>query len=350
MKRSDLIKAIQTIMPGVERTIFISDSIMFQEEWVISMSEDLSIACPLTSGLNCAVRAEELLRVLEKMKGDTVDVSVVNDKLVMSSGRTKLRMNQLPEIELNKFKTDFASLELDKLIWKPVPKGFSEALTLSLFSSGKESRLGKISGVAFRGRDVVCTDNYRVSHYQMEGEISDDLFRLSTASVEKIIHLENKYESVSFRDPWLYLTDKNGMIVSVRMYPAADYPIDKVMGSFEAMKLGADTLTQELPKDLVDSIERVEPMAKASDIDFTTQISITKEGDGLVVKADNRWGEAEDRTGPWEGVLTGTIVASPGFLKKILSITRMFKVSPTKKSMSFKAPNFRYLMLAKVTE
>lgn len=348
MKRTELIEAMKIVILGTEKAATLTNynSIIFDEDWLRSLNDNLSVSYPLKTGLNCAVKADELYKILNKMTKDEVTLSFSDDKLLVSDKKTRLKLLRLPEAEFTKLKSDISSLKIEELDWKPIPKGFSDALPLSLFSTGKDAALGKIAGVAFRGVDVVSTDNFRIAHYQMESSIVDELFRLKTTIIENLVRI-GTYEFVAIKDMWLYLKSRSGIIVSGRILPAGEYPLEAILKIFENMEFDETVKGQEFPKELRDSIDRVEVMASESELDFTTQIYIEKVEGGLTIRGEKSFGEVEDFI-PWDGELSAPIIASPSFLKKILSITRQVKLSPIRKSILFEAPGFRFLMLAKI--
>jgi hypothetical protein len=253
----------------------------------------------------------------------------------------------LPEDKVEMLKTNIASLEIEGLNWQPLPKGFAEGLPFCLFREGKDSPIGRLYGVVFVGRNIIATDNYRISRYQMESSISDEPFRLSTMDLSK---LNKDFECVAIKRDWFHLKSKDNLIVSVRTMPTKEYPIDRVMEVFDEMGSGDDSEIYKFPEDLEKSIELAMILAclGKGELSFSTQISLWREGGYLLVRGKNNVGEVVDRI-PWsEGILPEgiQIEISPIFLKEVLGVTRCFKLSPTQKAVIFVAPNFSHLILS----
>jgi hypothetical protein len=347
MKRSELIRALKAVMLGTDKSIPGYDSIVFDGNWLRSYNGNLSVSHPLKTELHCAVRADEFYRILNRMTEDEVTLALSEGKLLASDKKTRLRLLQLPKRNLTKLKRNLSGLKIEQLEWMAVPNGFGEGLSLSLLGTGKEETLGKIAGVAFRGKDIVATDNFRISHYQMESPITDELFRLRERVVENLLRLGVTYDFVAVKNMWFYIKTKDGIIVSAPILPADDYPIDAVLKVFDHMKFDDTTEAYEFPKDLRDSIRRVEIMACESEIDLTTQITLEPAAGGLILRGEKSFGKVEDFV-PWDGKLLAPVVASPGFLKKIISVTRQFRLSPIRKSVLFEAQGFRFLMRANI--
>ncbi len=344
MKKTDLVKALDATISRMG-----SSSVMFDGNVIASIGDNINILYPLESGITCTVVAGDLLNSVSKM-GDELALTVKEDKLVVSDKRTRLKLKFLPEGDAAELRNSVSNMRQisEGAEWKDLPKTFFTALVLSLFSAGKDSELGKISGVAINGTELLSTDNFRISHYTMDSSVMEKMFRLKTTVVEKIVRL-GEFNWVGIRNEYLLLRNKSGVIVTATLMDSVEqYPFDRVLGGFDAMKFGESTVSGELPKDIVSSIERVEPMAAESELDYTTQIEIEQTEPGtLTLRASKETGEIED-TISWDGVLPAKIVGSPGFLKKILLTTRRFTLSPIRKALLFEAPNFRYMMLAKI--
>jgi hypothetical protein len=205
--------------------------------------------------------------------------------------------------------------------------------------------------VVFVGRNIIATDNYRVSRYQMESSISNAPFRLSTMDLSK---LNKDFEYVAIKGHWFHLKSKDNLIVSIRTIPIKDYPIDQVMEV--VAKMGSEDAGEiyKFPEDLKKSIELTMILAGIGEgeLNFSTQISLWREGGYLLLKSRNNVGEVVDRI-PWsEGILPEgiQIEISPLFLKEVLGITRCFKLGPTQETVIFVAPNFSHLILSRISE
>jgi hypothetical protein len=295
------------------------------------------------------VRAKELHKVLTKMRGEIIQFIADTHSIALRDSHTTLLLTQLAEDEVEMLKTKIASLEIEGLNWQPLPKGFAEGLSSCLFK--EDSGIGRLYGVVFVGRNIIATDNYRLSHYQMDSGISNDPFRLSTMDLSK---LNKDFEYVAIKGDWFYLKSKDNLIVSIRTIPIKDYPIDEVMEVVAKMGSGDDSEIYKFPEDLETSIELAMILAGIGEgeLNFSTQISLWREGGYLLLKGRNNVGEVVDRI-PWsEGILPEgiQIEISPIFLKEVLGVTRCFKLNMTQKCVIFVAPNFSHLILARIGE
>ena len=349
MKKADLEKALRLALPGTEKLGGGGmDQVLFDREWLRSYNESLSVSYPLKTDVEIAVRAEEFYRILMKMSSEDVDVGVIEKRLVVSNKSTKLTLKPLLIGDYQKMKAKIMSLNVDS--WSPVPNGFTEGLGLSMLSGLKDSRLGKISGVAFKENKIISTDNFKVGYYQMESGVSDELFRLRLSTVERLLKLGKSFEFVSINgyennEQWLSLKSEDSMISSAHLMPVGDYPFDDILGVFDGIDDG-QTQTYELPMGLEDALDRCEVLAWREDEDFKTLIRFRTEDGFLIVSSKHEYGEIEDRI-PWDVELPHDIYVTPAWMKRILRIMRGFQISGQNLIFSSEKPKFKYLMLTK---
>jgi hypothetical protein len=202
--------------------------------------------------------------------------------------------------------------------------------------------LGKISGIAFMGKDIVSTDNFKVSWYIMESPITDEMFRLRVSVVENLVRFGKDFESFAINKSWLSLKSKDGMAVHARMQSAAEYPIDSIKGVFEKFN-DPKIIPNEFPKGLEESLDRVEVLAFQDDEDFKTLVDFYTE-EGLVLGGKRSFGDIEDRI-PWDVKLPGKFQVTPAWVKRAMKETRKFKIFD--KILFFETPNWKYLILTK---
>jgi hypothetical protein len=350
MKRNELIKAVGMVRPGAgESGMSGSNLLMFDDKgWIRSFSDKLSVSYKFETGIEGALPVEELYKALNKMKGENVEITVDETTVLFKCGRSRLKLIKATGVDLDSVNAKFTALNLDNVTWIPTPARLLDGLMLSLFSA-EDSVIGKLTGVVISDTLILSTDNYRISMYDMKQEIgTEEIIRLKTSSVNDLVKMKNSFEFISSSDQWFHLKSKDNLIISVRQLPLTDYPLDEVIAVFSQIGPISETQVYELPEGLEESIDRAEIMAGMGEgeLNFSTQISLRSVDGNLVVKGTKEVGELED-TIPWEGVIPFCYM-SPSFLRKVLSITRSFKVNPAKDRALFESDNFKYLMVAQV--
>lgn len=349
MRREDLLEALKLILLGTGKGIIYESVGVFDGSWLRSFRENFSVSCKLETGADGGVPAAPLYEALSRMSGEDVEITSDEIKIQFKAGSTRLILLKKAETQLSELKANLTSLDLDNVTWKPVPANFIEGLMLSLFSADPGPR-GKLCGVVIKGSIILAIDNYRVSRYDLGQEIFDDVVRLEVTAVNKLIRIKKDFELAAMTAGWLHLkTTEENLVVSLRRLPISDYPLDEVIDAFDDAGFDKDSVSYELPAGLEKSIDRVEILAPIGEreLNFATQIEIRTEDGHLVVKGENVIGQVKDRI-PCTCQIPGGIKLAPSFIKKLLSITRTFKVNQSKTRAMFETPNFKYLMIAKM--
>ena len=351
MKKTELLSAIRSVMPGIDKSSAIgSDFLLLDENWIRSFKEDIIVSFPLETGIRTAVRAEELYKILSKMKDEDLEVILtVDGKLSIHGGKTTIKMNPLQKEQITNSLEKAWAVQTDELEWFYLPKGFAEGLELCISSAGTGPALGVLAGVHFSGTDVISTDNFRVSVYSMDEEVPKN-FTIPSKSAENLLKLGANFETISLTKAWIHFSDKVGTIFSARVL-SGEYPNKKITGLFDTMKFDMNELPFTFPEGLDAPLERAKILAGAGDTgswESLTQISLSYSDGFLNVQASKEVGEINDQV-EWKAgnIEEGIILkVQPDFFKKVLGITRDFRLSPTKKSILFSTPKFRHIMVA----
>ena len=298
IKKSTLLEALNKVYPTIEKSpdawsqsdaSFIEggDSFIFDKTHVRTYSNSMSISFPLDTGFVCGVKAQELLKLLSKMKGDEIEIDLVKDELMV---RDKKTVSMWKTVKYAAIMGHLENLNLAAVSWKRISKDFLDALNACRFSASTNAGMGVMCGVYCGDNDVMTTDNYRASWYMLDAPIKHE-FVLSTEVVRELIALDSitKY---SFNDPWIHFSNATGVIFSVRSF-AGKYPKKGIKELF------ADTSGKKytLPDNFRETVERVSVLSfkdkdeKAID-DF---VELYTKNDKLVCRGERAFGRVEER-------------------------------------------------------
>jgi hypothetical protein len=200
------------------------------------------------------------------------------------------------------------------------------------------------------GNKIVSTNDYKVSLYEMGGEVWPNALRLDRGSVKSLLRLKTNFDSIAVADGWLYFKSET-LVTGVRLMPVEHYPLESVLEVFDRVGTG-DLETYRLPKNLAEVIDNVSMLAGIGlgELNFDTMISLKTEDGNLIARGVKHDGELEYNI-PWHRKLPlGGIIVSPSYLKEILPVSRSFKISPSKSMLLFEAPNFKFMMVAGIPE
>jgi len=352
MKKSELLNAIRSVMIGIDKGSAVgSDFLLFDKNWIRSYKEDICVSFPLETEIQTAVRAEELFKILSRMDAEDVDIVMTNEnKLQIKGGKTTLKMNPLQKEQITSSLERAWKIQTDDLEWFYLPKTFQEGLELCSFSAGTGPSLGVLAGVHFSNNKAMSTDNYRVSVFTMEESVTSG-FTLPTKTVESLIRLGEKFETISLSKAWAHFSNPGGAIFSSRVL-SGEYPADKIEGLFNKMEFDMKVNPLEFPKGLEVPLERAKILAGSGDDGWESlsRVTLSYSKGLLEIRAGKEAGEIIDGV-EWanshidEGI---ELKIQPDFLKKILSVSRQFRLSPTKKAVLFTSDKFNHLMVASI--
>jgi len=355
MKRETLLKAIEYILPGVDKpgSPLGMDFLLFDKGWLRSFNDAVSVSFFAESpkSIQCAVKVLEFYKVLSKMEEEDVKISLEDKKLIIKSSKTTLRMVLMEEKQLDLFKERIISLNTEELKWKKIPKGLMEGLDLCSSGTTENIVLGVMASIFFSKNQIYSTDSHRISIYTMEGEISSD-FLLPVEVTKGVIKYGMDSQFISITDSWIHFKNSSNLIISTRR-GMGEYPVDKIEKVFSSNFLEKKPKTYQFPKELESSLDRVDALAGVGedmDVGASPMISLKREGNFLIVRGEKNVGDVEDKIEWKDKTLPEKIEikASPDFLKKVLKITQEFQISSEKNSILFNAPNFRYVMVAMI--
>jgi hypothetical protein len=354
MKRSELLAAVEAVMVSVDKSKGQTgmDFLMLDKNWVRGFNDILSVSFPIITNITGAIKALELTKILGKMEGDTIRIAEDDGKILIKDAKTTLKMTLLEESFLSQLQENISSLNTDKIKWSSIPKDFIEGLSVCLFSAGTTPELGVLAGVSFSEKSIIATDNYRVTLFTMSEEVSEP-FILPTEVVNGLTRFGGEFNGISVTEAWVHFKVVNGTIISVRRL-LSEYPTEKIIDILEKnFPRGKKAKTYKLPDGIEKSIDRTEVLASSDgDIGPQSQITFKRVGKHLVIKGANESGEVEDKILWEEGSEFPEnieIKISPTFLKKIISITKSFQLSPTNTTLMFDGKSFKHLIVAKIS-
>lgn len=352
MKRQDFLRAVERIMPGIDESgsPLGMDFVVMDKGYLRSYNDTISVSVKideLPQQYLCAVKAQEFYRVLSHMDGERLKLSLTDTELVVQDRKTTLRMTLKEPKQLNLLMSRIASLSQNELKWVPLPSDCLAGLDLCAPSLRSDPALGILSNMAVAGDKLFATDNLRASLYRMKEKLSET-FLISSDVVKDIVKYGSDSKSIAIQSNWVHFTDNQGLIISARR-SVGEYPVDRLVRLFDESN-PAGVKPYCFPEGLDKALDRAAILAQREEDYGTPVVSLRREGRMLVVRSGRDVGRLEDRL-VWEnGAMPEDleILIAPDFLKKILKITREFKVSPNKNAVLFEAGSFLHLMAVRI--
>lgn len=347
MKREALLTAIKSIMLGIEKTgkIVGMDFLVFDNDFVRSFKDEVSVSYPLETGVDGAVHAEEFFKVLSKMGEEDVELSIEEGRIKLKDKQTCIWFNSLEPRLLGEVKARACSLLTD-LEWYELPKDFIEGLNLCLFGSSTDRALEDLSGINITESQITSTDDMRMSFYIMEGPVVRP-FTIPVKTAQSLVELETEFSSIALTKSWAHLYSKEEAVFSVRLM-SHKYDLGQLKDMAAGQKYGPKDAVYTFPKGIMEALTRAQIFAQKGPLGIVDvpMVSIEYSDKNLVITASRQIGEILEHI-PWkdkpmpEGII---IWSQPDFLTKVLKVTDSFKIAPSRKSILFSKKNFQHFM------
>jgi len=343
INRKGMIEAMKNVLPAVDKKEFSTgeDSFVFDEDWIRGYNGFLSVSYPFSTGIKAVVRADELFRILNKMRGDSIFLSSEEGSIQIKSGTTSLKMNVIEDAA--DIRRSLGSLKINKIKWEDIPKDFMDGVRLCSYSMGVNPTMPFLMGLRVEGDEILSSDDLRVSLFKTEGSVKKG-FSLPRDSVVSLLKLGIEPIGIFSGRSWVHFKTENGAIYSSRVLKER-FPDDRVR---ELLPEDPKELGKEytFPDGLEECIDRAGIFCQEDEDSDIAYISLYVEGKGLVVHGSTPIGEVYDVV-PYDEIPMiekKVLKVAPEFLKRVLRITRKFRMTET--SIFFQTNNFQHLVSA----
>lgn len=329
--RTALIDTLKRIQPALSTKGIVEEMncFMFKDGMVYGYNDKLCIGhqspVPLTG---CSVPAAELVKIVQGMTDESIDLEHNDEKQLLNiSGKAvqaKLKTIRSALIE--------SIPDTTKNEWAALPAGFMEGVDLCLFSASKDMSVPFLNCLNISGNTVVSSDNFRISRYEMGGEIVDAFLLPLSAAVE--LSAIGGFDQYALNEGWVFFRTPAEDIIFCARLVEASYP--DVASLFDI----AEEETFELPAAIKDGITICDVLSDMDALD--KRIQLTLSGDTVICKGEGSKGWVEHRV---EGVSVPdglTFDVNPVFLTSVLGHSTSAQVADGK--LIFRSGNFTHIM------
>ena len=219
INKADLLKALEAVKPGLSNKDFIeqSTSFIFHNEYIVSYNDMISVRCPFLTGIEGAVKANELYLLLSRCKKEEIDINYSDNELLIITGKMKAGITLEKEIKL-------PFEEIGKISkFKLLPNNFVTAINFVIMTCSNNQNTPVLSCVHVQQNGKIeSSDNYRISRYQID-LMPLNTFLLPAQSAKEII----KYNIVKAAESngWVHFLTDNNIQISCRTFIQDKFPI-----------------------------------------------------------------------------------------------------------------------------
>ena len=324
IKRQTLVDALARLQPGLSNKDIIqgSQAFNFHGSHIITFNDLISVSVPLETGIEGAVKADDLHKLLSRITADEVELIQTEAELQVRAGRIRAGLS------LDTQKLPHPGIENE---WLDLPPQFKEATSFCQFSTSKDMTRPHLTCIHYEGVNVSSSDRFRITQFIMTEPVPVD-FLLPAPAANALLKYEVTHMAL---DPaWIHFADcESGLIFSARRILA------ELIKPDQYFEVEGDKV--QLP-DLAKTLERARVMTEAdTDLDLTIRVELHPSK--LICRGQKEIGWIQEEIDLVYQGEPRVMLINPIFLVDILSRTKDMIVSEN--MALFLGENFKHVML-----
>lgn len=307
MKKSDLLTALEIVKPGLSNKEIIeqSTSFAFVDGRVVTYNDEISLSHPVEGiELTGAIQASELYLILKKIKQEDVEVTLTENEVLLTAGRTKIGLTLQAEIKLPI--TDFKNIKK----WETLPEDFLLAMKMAMYSTGNDNNRPILTCVHVNeGGFIEGSDGYRIMKSTVSKQLNIPTFLIPSTSVNTLLKLNPI--KITMGEGWVHFKTEGGTIMSCRI-------LEDVFPDTKSILIVDDGIEITFPKTINEILDRAS-VFKKQDGASVAEVSVIIEKNCIKIKSnsDTGWFEEESHIKYTGNKLEFSI--TPSLLKNILN-------------------------------
>ena len=283
LKRLDLIAALEEVKPGLANRDIIaqSTSFVFTPDSITTFNDEISVYKPFETGIEGAVRANELYALLQKIKDEEIDIGIDGNELLIKGKLIKNKQNKtgikleaeilLPLDEVDIEHTDFVKL----------PKNFLKAIDIASYCAAKDLSKPWLTCVCINKDSVRASDNFRIIKVNFDSSIDTDEILLPASVVKPLQKYDVKM--LSHSPGWVHFHADDGLIFSARVL-AGNFPMVDEYFEVKGKEL-------HFPPTILEMLEQAGVFT--SDSNNGNFVSVTVEDRSMLIRGEGTYGWTE---------------------------------------------------------
>ena len=330
INKVDLQNALEKVKPGLATKELIqqSTSFAFLNGCVATYNDEIALTHPVLGlEITGAVQATELYQLLKKLKQDELELTVTENEILLTSGKTKAGLTLQTEIKLPLSEVERKSK------WKTLPEGFKDALRFAVTSCSRDMSKPVLTCVHVHQEGFIegC-DNYRVARWTLSEEFPTGTFLIPQSSVLELLKLDPV--KVALDGGWVHFITEDKTTISCRIID------DKFPDTSKLLKQSGIEVI--LPEGISEILDRAMVFSKRDTV-LDEDITIILEKNKLRIesKSETGWFKEEVPNDSYKGEELKFDV-TPSLLKSILSETNVFE--HCKNRLKFSGANWVYIV------
>ncbi len=346
IEREELVKTLNRLKPGLSPKELIEGMISynFLGEYIATFNDLISVFHPFKTDFNCAIKADNFLKVLSKNKEKEITIDYIeNEEECFLNVKTKRMEAQFPVGTSDVILESMTDLENEfEKGWKELSNNFIDGIYYCMFSAAIDPSQGTLTCISIDGNDIMSCDNARSTWYTIDTPMKPFLIKANVASELK------KYEPTHYKltEAWVHFKNDEGTVFNVRRVKGV---YDDLHSFYEI-----DGKKVELPKEIVDGIDTASVVSDdLKKVEQEIDITITK--GSIKIEAARRGVLKIKNEIPLPSYKSKELKfkINPEFLLQVIEKTPkkenpVMLVDLEKKCICFENPEFKHILMMQV--
>lgn len=282
IKRTELLKALETVRPGLARNALIPQAMTFAfiDGAVVTYNDEISICTPLADGiaLEGAINADELYKLVKKLKEDEVTITQSKKGITIAAGRTTVGMHVQREVNLPLDEIDTSEE------WYELNKDFITLADFTRKACATDSTRPLLTTVNFTVNGCIeASDALRLIRAETGMLLPVEQFLIPDTSVAEMVKITPT--EIARGRGWVHWRNPSGTILSCRVFA------DEYMDVSPYLEVEGVEIT--LPKTLRDTLDVAGVFAHRDRVD-DEEVTITIANNRIKVYASGESGWIEE--------------------------------------------------------
>lgn len=308
IKKTTLIDALEIVKPGVANKELIeqANSFAFLNGRVATYNDEISISHPIEDlPLTGAINADNLYNFVNKISGGTISLEIVNNEIIVTSGRSKAGFALYSEVTL-------PLMNIDEIKhWKELPEHFLKHMKFAAAAASTDVSQMLLTCVHIDAKGFIeASDGNRIVQCTLPSELSFSNFLLPSRAALQVIRLAPT--SISRDKGWVHFKNEDNTVISCRVLEEK-YPNIKAHLKIKGKEITFPQSTQEV-------LERASVFSKR-DYVLDESVIITIADKRLTVKSASSTGWFEEKLNINYTDTPISFAITPYLLRDILSET-----------------------------
>jgi len=335
INKAQLTKALEIVKPGLANKEMIeqSTSFAFIGEKVVTYNDEISISHPVPGlELKGAIKADELYKLLNKIKQEQVEFELTENEIIIKTGKTTVGLTLQHEVKL--------PLEEIGAItkWKTLPKDFIDNIKFAVLAVSNDMSRPILTCIHVTDEGAYeSSDGFKLLRIAGE-KMPVKSFLLPATTVAQIIKVSPDH--IAEGQGWIHFQNsKNGTILSCRIFED-QYPN---VAPLLVVKKGIDLI---LPNTITEILDRASVFSKRDHFS-DEQIILTICAKKIKIESASETGWFEEEIPIRYDGEEVFFAITPYLLGDILNRTKTCTLSDNR--ITFKEEGWQYLAILRET-